>query len=160
MARDGKGKRDAANAAPKKRAADESRAAVKLARVVARRIEKLERLLVEAARVERKRVRALDRAHRRRQLIQAALDEMRTEGAASELPAPVSPEVAPAPQRRAASAPVAPKAPAAAPKPAARTPAAPKAPAAARPPTRGTAAATRATKPAPRPRTRPTTPPA
>jgi hypothetical protein len=51
----------------------------KVARLVAKRVKKLEQQLAEANRLERKRLRALDRAHRRRQLIEAALDELRTD---------------------------------------------------------------------------------
>jgi hypothetical protein len=83
MARDGKRKGGDGKAAgtPKgATAAADGRAPNvdnKLARLVAKRVKKLERQLTDAARVERKRLRSLDRAHRRRQLIEAALDELR-----------------------------------------------------------------------------------
>ena len=48
----------------------------KLSRLVARRLKKLHDQLREATRQERKRVQALDKAHRRRQLIEAAIDEL------------------------------------------------------------------------------------
>jgi len=55
----------------------------KLARGVNKRIHKLQDSLSKAAKLERKRVRALERARNRRQLIEAALDELRPVKAAA-----------------------------------------------------------------------------
>jgi hypothetical protein len=49
----------------------------KLARVIGKRVRKLEGKLTQASKLERKRLRALESARRRRQLIEAALDELR-----------------------------------------------------------------------------------
>jgi hypothetical protein len=65
----------------------------KLGKVIDKRVRKLESRLSEAERLERKRVRALERARIRRQTIEAALDELRPEkaGAASARPAAEAP---------------------------------------------------------------------
>ena len=99
MAKDSKRKGDLAGAGAKKRASDAGASKIdgKAARVSARRVEKLEQLLTKADRVEHKRVRALDRAHQRRQLIQTELDELR----------PGSPTTQAAPASAPAKAPVA-----------------------------------------------------
>jgi hypothetical protein len=149
MARDAKDKRGSKKVDRPKRAtavAGDGRGPAldkKLASLAAKRVKKLERQLTEAARVERKRIRALDRAHRRRQLIEAALDELRTSSSSR----------AAATDEGASAAPAEPK-PAAPIATAATTPAAP----ATKTPTTGTrakpapAAATRATRRATRPR--------
>lgn len=49
----------------------------KLASGLRKQMRRLERQLAEAARLERKRVRKLERAHYRRQMVEAALDELR-----------------------------------------------------------------------------------
>jgi hypothetical protein len=127
MARDGKRKGGDGKAAgtPKgATAAADGRAPNvdnKLARLVAKRVKKLERQLTDAARVERKRLRSLDRAHRRRQLIEAALDELRVGTA----PAPALTPAEAIPSAAGAAVPVAEPAPAAtrpAPRTTARTP--------------------------------------
>jgi hypothetical protein len=59
----------------------------KLAKLVAKRTKKLRQQLAEATRLERKRVRALDKAHRRRQLIEAALSELQSGKPMPALPA-------------------------------------------------------------------------
>ncbi len=69
----------------------------KIGRVIEKRIKKLRSELTEAARTERKRLRALERARNRRQLIEAALDELRPEktigGVPAESPAASQPAV-------------------------------------------------------------------
>lgn len=68
----------------------------KLAKVVAKRVKKLRGQLADATRREHKKVRALDKAHRRRQLIQSALDELSME-ASPTTPRPMEPAAAVAP---------------------------------------------------------------
>ncbi len=80
----------------------------RLAKVVAKRVKKLRVQLADATRREQKKVRALDKAHRRRQLIQSALDELSMEAApaagrpsqpAAPVPPPLTAESAPAASR-------------------------------------------------------------
>ncbi len=141
MAKDSKKKGKAAHDAHAARGAHAphldgrgTRLDAKLAKVVAKRMKKLRVELAEATRREGKKVRALDKAHRRRQLIQAAIDEL-----SMDVVPPSAPTASPAP-----GTPAAPTAKPAAPaKPAARS-------AAAKPPAKPTAkpAAARTRKPA------------
>ena len=82
----------------------------KLAKLVEKRTKKLRQQLAEATRLERKRVRALDKAHRRRQLIEAALGELESGKpmpALPEISEPVSTEPVPVMEAAPAKAPVA-----------------------------------------------------
>jgi translation initiation factor IF-2 len=95
----------------------------KAARVLARQIRKLEKRLAQASQIERKRLRALERARNRRQLIEAALDEL------NRVPAPeASPE-----EPALAAAPAGPTEPGSLPAPKAPRPRAPRRPATAKP---------------------------
>jgi hypothetical protein len=126
------------------------KATLKVPRGVRKQLRRLERQLADAARQERKRVRKLERAHYRRQLIQEALEELR--GAAPAKPAAdsVTPSAAASP------APVA--APPAVPKPASPRRASSRLTASPRR-TAPKSAAKPAPKPAPRPAPKPAAPP-
>ena len=87
----------------------------KLAKLVEKRTKKLRQQLVDATRLERKRVRALDKAHRRRQLIEAALGELESgkpmpavTGISEPVAAEQVPVMEPTPAKAPAKAPAAP----------------------------------------------------
>ena len=125
------------------------KAALKVPRGVRKQLRRLERQLADAARQERKRVRKLERAHYRRQLIQEALEELR--GAAPAKPAEGSTPVS------AAASPVLPAASPAAPKPASPRRASSRVTASLRR-TAPKPAAKTAARPAPKPAPKPATP--
>ncbi len=68
----------------------------KLVRAIEKRVRKLEGKLTEASKIERKRLRALESARQRRQMIEAALDQLTTPLVAPAAPPAQSPSEAPA----------------------------------------------------------------
>lgn len=108
----------------------------KLASGLRKQMRRLERQLAEAARLERKRVRKLERAHYRRQMVEAALDELRaaTPGKAATSEAGGAVVVSVTPKAAATGVTAGRKPGAGARKPAAAKPAAASAPAAPRTP--------------------------
>ncbi len=116
MAKDSKKKGKAGHAAgdhARRQNGQGPRLDAKLAKVVAKRVKKLRVQLAAATRREGKRIRALDKAHRRRQLIEAAIDELSMDVPGK---APVRARVAP-PASAAPTAPASESAPTAAPRP-------------------------------------------
>jgi hypothetical protein len=133
--------------------------AAKMPRGLRKQLRRLERQLSDAAQKERKRVRKLERAHHRRQVVEAALDELRAASPAKPKAKAKSPARPKTPEKPKAPAKAASTAPASTATPPKTTAATAKAPAKTR--TRTAAPARpRAARPAAPRRTAPKSPPA
>ena len=113
----GESEPEASGAAPGGESAPRKKAAAKAARGLRKQLKRLQRQLADAARIETRRIRKLERARWRRQRLEASLDEARV--ASSAVPSEEAPKAKAekAPKAKAEKTPKA-KATAAAPKPA------------------------------------------